>query len=391
MDIINHISDVLYRHDCVIIPDFGGIIASYKPASISPGNDQILPPSKSIAFNIQLKADDGLLTNNIARAENIGFKDAADKIKKFVNQCEQRLTTKEKLVFSDIGSFHYDVENNLQFTPYESANYLLNSYGLPRLKISLFIREHEAATLQRNITHTSPAVTLEHTKPGRTKKITTAVLASAAALFLGLIFFQWFKYDLNMNDIRVETSNLYNSIAALFISGDSSDAVKKPGKDSMDRYRIEDNNAELITFPGKDDYARDEPGKARSEKEPALDSGAEVPATESSGPIEVAVEEKESITESENKKEKITAPAAQMESNAIKKGHYIVVGSFKNKWNAQRFVKRLDKKGIAAIIIKSSKSFHRVGIWFPTKADAKLKLSNFRSSIIPGAWIYRHA
>ena len=57
----------LLRHlDCVIIPDFGGFVAQYKTASLD-GVTGYSPPSKQILFNINLKNNDGLLANKIAR------------------------------------------------------------------------------------------------------------------------------------------------------------------------------------------------------------------------------------------------------------------------------------------------------------------------------------
>ena len=84
MKIETYISDLLYRHDCVIIPGLGGIITNYRSAQIHPVSHKLQPPSKSIRFNINLQEDDGLLANYVSSCEEISFASAQTKIERFV-------------------------------------------------------------------------------------------------------------------------------------------------------------------------------------------------------------------------------------------------------------------------------------------------------------------
>ena len=59
----NYICELLYDHDCVIIPGLGGFIANFEPARIIRKQHTIMPPSKKIAFNGKLKNNDGLLAD----------------------------------------------------------------------------------------------------------------------------------------------------------------------------------------------------------------------------------------------------------------------------------------------------------------------------------------
>ncbi len=70
MKIDQHISDLLYCYDCVIIPDFGGFVANYRSAEIDKKRNILYPPSKGIIFNKNLVHNDGLLANKIAKDEN---------------------------------------------------------------------------------------------------------------------------------------------------------------------------------------------------------------------------------------------------------------------------------------------------------------------------------
>ncbi|MEY3200216.1 MAG: hypothetical protein RJA13_2174, partial [Bacteroidota bacterium] len=48
------IGDLLVRHNCVIIPAFGGFVAKQTSASIDYKNGIMTPPRKSLLFNRQL-------------------------------------------------------------------------------------------------------------------------------------------------------------------------------------------------------------------------------------------------------------------------------------------------------------------------------------------------
>ena len=89
MNIEVYIQALLFEHSCVVIPDLGGFITEHKSVEIHPITHRFTPPSKRIAFNEQLKVNDGLLANTIAREEGISMLDAYAKIKTFVNDVNQ--------------------------------------------------------------------------------------------------------------------------------------------------------------------------------------------------------------------------------------------------------------------------------------------------------------
>ena len=80
---IEYISDLLFLHDCVIIPDFGGFICNYKSAYIDDESGLICPPSKDILFNRNLTHNDGLLVSWIAGKENISYEKATSQLMLF--------------------------------------------------------------------------------------------------------------------------------------------------------------------------------------------------------------------------------------------------------------------------------------------------------------------
>ena len=130
MDITAFIRELLFGHDCVIVPGFGGFIGNYTPAHIDKSTGTFYPPVKQISFNRNLNHNDGLLAGRISGYSSINYGDARNLIEEFVGELRRKLEKGEKVVFDNIGSFVNNQEGNVQFEPDRNANYHLDSYGL---------------------------------------------------------------------------------------------------------------------------------------------------------------------------------------------------------------------------------------------------------------------
>ncbi len=130
VDITAFIRELLFGHDCVIVPGFGGFIGNYTPARIDRNSGTFYPPVKQISFNRNLNHNDGLLIGRISGTMNINYGDARTIVEKFVSDLRKKIENGEKVVFDNIGSFINNQEGNVLFEPDNSVNYHLDSYGL---------------------------------------------------------------------------------------------------------------------------------------------------------------------------------------------------------------------------------------------------------------------
>ena len=128
MEINQYIKELLLLNDCVIIPEFGGFVANYKPAFVE--NNRFLPPTKEIAFNNKLISNDGLLINYIADNQGVSYFSAKQKLENFVEETLLNLERNRNVYFEGVGYLHYDSRENLQFEPQLKQNLLVESYGL---------------------------------------------------------------------------------------------------------------------------------------------------------------------------------------------------------------------------------------------------------------------
>lgn len=132
--LIEHISDLLFLHDCVIIPDFGGFICNHKCAYIDESNGKICPPTKDILFNRNLVHNDGLLVNWIAFKENITYEKASVQLALFCEELKIKLNQKQRIAFGDIGVFYTDRRFNIIFEPTKN-NFFADAYGMEALDL----------------------------------------------------------------------------------------------------------------------------------------------------------------------------------------------------------------------------------------------------------------
>lgn len=141
--VLQYIKKLLYVHECVVIPDFGGFITSYLPASIHPVKHLFRPPSKQIAFNESLKTNDGLLAHEISVGEQITREEAAEHIREFVKSVESALAVDRMIVLDEIGTLRLNEEDKIEFEPTDHVNFLEESYGFTELYCKPVERKEE--------------------------------------------------------------------------------------------------------------------------------------------------------------------------------------------------------------------------------------------------------
>ena len=145
VDTTLYIRELLFGHDCVIVPGFGGFIGNYAPARIDKATGLFSPPSKQISFNKNLSHNDGLLIGRISEAVGTDFNETRTNVAKYVAELRRKLDSGETVVFEHIGTFVNNREGNVQFEPDRTANYCLDSFGLESFQC-FPLGENEART-----------------------------------------------------------------------------------------------------------------------------------------------------------------------------------------------------------------------------------------------------
>lgn len=170
-----YIIELLYTHDCVIIPDFGAFLTKRESASINTDLHQIEPPKRRLQFSAQIKNHDGLLAKHIAFKEQVTFQKAEAKIKFFVEDLRTALHEGKSIHLNGIGTFMYDEQ--ISFQAEENQNFLLESFGLEKIALDAF---QQKPSETENSDHIVKSI-----QPTQTSK-TSQYLKYAAVGFIGL-------------------------------------------------------------------------------------------------------------------------------------------------------------------------------------------------------------
>lgn len=141
MQLETYISDLLYRYDCVTVPEFGAFLTHRVSAKIHESTHAFYPPKKALSFNEQLQNNDGLLANYIADVEKIPYEVAVEKVAKHVKSIKSYLIEGETIAFQNIGELILNKEGKINFEPSLHINYLTDAFGLSQFTSSDITRE----------------------------------------------------------------------------------------------------------------------------------------------------------------------------------------------------------------------------------------------------------
>lgn len=310
--ISTHINALLFHHECVVVPNFGGFVCNYKPAYIQSIQHKIHPPSKQISFNKNLVANDGLLAHHIAKSENCSYNEALKKIEDAVLSIKTQLKNTKEFQFDEIGTFRLDEEHRIHFEPSLNENYLLTSFGLSTIQVSPIKRETYEERLSEQIK------TLPQNKVNLKKWI------AAAAVIIPLAFLAvWIpsNYDLS-GDINYAKLNPFESTSNTGAYSQRSEQTQFIDDDLLllkNKLKNDTTQTPYLLFS----WIKDE------------------------NPIAIA-------------RNKVEPTKVDTTTVALKKHlrFHIVAGCFAEKKNAKRMVNQLKNKGFEAWIIGKRK-----GLW----------------------------
>ena len=147
MKISSYIFELLQSHDCVIVPNFGALVARNISAKISSDGSKIFPPNKELSFNKNLVKNDGLLINAISSNENISYEGAEQKITNWVRRTNKKLEKQRYIEIKNIGSISLE-NTKYVFVPNQNSIFLKSSYGFNSIDSSQITRR------QKNINNT---------------------------------------------------------------------------------------------------------------------------------------------------------------------------------------------------------------------------------------------
>lgn len=153
MKLNRYIQQLLQENEMVILPGFGAFILEHQPAEIKNDSGEIKPPSSRLTFNSQIRNNDGLLVGYVAEALRSSHFEALQKIEKERDNILYQLEKGEKVELEELGSFFYNDMSEIEFISEEDQNLSLETYGLE----STSLKDEEETTEEEETIIIPPA------------------------------------------------------------------------------------------------------------------------------------------------------------------------------------------------------------------------------------------
>lgn len=136
-ELSKYILDLLYLHNCVIIPNLGGFVGRYTSANIDELKGIIKPPAKNIVFNNNLLKNDGLLIHYIAQSKKLSYRASKQWLDNNVSDIKHTLITDGLVIIPFLGAFYLDKNEQIQFKVDVNKNLNGHSFGLNTLQLPI--------------------------------------------------------------------------------------------------------------------------------------------------------------------------------------------------------------------------------------------------------------
>jgi hypothetical protein len=204
MNLDFYIAELLYRHQCVIVPNFGAFLTENTTAVLDEISHCFYPPRKVVSFNSNLKNNDGLIANHISLTEKTSYENAVVAIEKAVTNWKITLENNSKIILKNIGEISLNVDKNAVFVPAETTNYLATSFGLNSY-VSPVVKREVIQHFEENNFEIPAETETEVIALNPEKRNRFGYLKYAAVFVVGLAGAGFATYNWNENRVATQT------------------------------------------------------------------------------------------------------------------------------------------------------------------------------------------
>lgn len=322
------------RHNCVVLPGLGALLAQEIPAFYNAADGVFIPPHRTLGFNPQLITDDALLLTEYMGGGKLSYMEAGMALDRDMATLRKKLSATGVLHFGELGVFSMNINGEISFTPCENGIDDIENFGFEPLLMPLLSKcEEKVIVIPR--------------------RSLSRYIAVAAAVVL-----------------------------AFFVVTPMSDSAYKP---SMQAGFIPANSVEQHTATDIADVCEIAPVENTVTENIITDNFIAETAPEEivTEPVEVTVVETVAATE-----EVIETPAITEEpATVIENMFHIIVASSPNADNAQLAIKELSRKKSADYTVVVCGKRHRISIGsYPSNNEATEALEQVKSTF-PDAWV----
>ena len=379
----NQIIDLLFEHDCVIIPGFGGFVAQYSAASFEEKTQTFNPPSKSILFNKNLINNDGLLAHKYISSYQLTYDEAVASIQDEVEIIKKNLLKFKRHELTGLGIFFMD-GSNIKFEKSEN-NFLASSFGLPTFSVDSF--ESNGFNKEEELKKIIPI----RPKPSKASKWWVA-----AAIVPFLFYSAWIPLKTNLFNIEAsfhyselnpfsfnkERTYSFNDLNVDLNDKSTYESTKNVDK-PIDLLKIEEvhvNPVNLVENFIEKDFENNESTEN-------IEESIETQIIE----VEEVSVDPVNVVETPIEKESTDIVHITMDNeDSSELSFHVIGGCFKNNQNATKLIKKLKKMGFDSFELDINNNLHRIVISsFSTKKEARQAQKEIKATHGFSSWVLK--
>lgn len=155
-NIDRHIEILLLKHDCVIVPGFGGFVAHHVSAQFDEADRTMLPPKKTVGFNQQLTMNDSLLVQSYIETYDYSYPEALRAINDEVAQLRGMIEEYGHFDINSVGRLSLNKDGKYEFEPVPAGILSPMLYGLSGVSTTdttTFLSKEDTAPKKKTRTH----------------------------------------------------------------------------------------------------------------------------------------------------------------------------------------------------------------------------------------------
>lgn len=184
--IVSHIEQLLWVHDCVIIPGIGGFVFEYRAAGIGEQSGLFVPPQKEALFNPTLCHNDGLLAESYMKTYGVEYAQALEKIEDDIRELKETLAAQGSVSLGITGRLRTGEEGTIVFEhsdalPFDLASYGLGEFRMPTL--ATLMQEQKVRQEKKEAARKKDTIYI----PVSVRFLRTAVASAAAVALFFLV------------------------------------------------------------------------------------------------------------------------------------------------------------------------------------------------------------
>jgi nucleoid DNA-binding protein/cell division septation protein DedD len=374
MKIGTYISQLLLLgHESVILPGFGEFYTKYSPAKFVPEEKKVESPSKTIAFNQDLKEGDTPLIAFMATKEELSIAQVQNYLANFVSEIDNQINQGKKVVLDKIGIFSALQDGQIRFDPDRSINYLSQAIGIGAITEPPTIEKISGVATDSAEAKETPDTASPVPFPPTTAKEQTEHTETATSVMENE---QRPQLPRAIKWIAFTVIPILIIIIILALNYNFFFVSKK------DKSPKAVSQTELAP-----------PASSPAAAETAIESGSATDQAGTPATTQQAATPQQAATTQQNVAQQApTASQAQRPPapEAGRKVYYIVVGSFPNETQAEELAQRLRNQGagLATVFMKTGFNYHRVcyGYYYDLP-EAEALLPTVQQSVNPDAYI----